>query len=939
MDVKTYEIALVREIEKKWQEFWQANACFEPIHTQSSTNTNNAQPKVDFTLPKKYILSMLPYPSGRIHMGHVRNYCIGDALARHYRKMGYNVLHPMGWDSFGMPAENAAIKHKIHPKKWTYENIDTMRAELESLGLSFSRQREFATSDAIYTRFEQEFFIQMWQKGLIYRKEAFLNWCPNDKTVLANEQVIDGKCWRCDTPVVQKEMSQYYMKITAYAEELLRDLEGLEGHWANQVITMQRNWIGKSRGLEFSFSLDSKSCEKLGLPSQKSPLPCKEGLGVDAKSKTPPLNPIPQGEKKTQSNTLDSTISVFTTRPDTIYGVTYCALAPEHAIVKRVLELGLLDSSVASAIQAMQNTSERDRAVAEKMGFDLGLELLHPLTGQKLPLWVANYVLIEYGSGAVMAVPAHDERDFEFALKYGLPIKRVVKSKEDSEFKADLSEEVADSTRPLTHSAKNSLREGESNEQDDNENLAQAFVNDGILLDSGEFSGLSSEEARAKIIKHFESKNLGKGVTNYKLRDWGVSRQRYWGAPIPMVHCKKCGIVPERLENLPITLPDDILIDGEGNPLDKHDLWKHCTCPKCGAKALRESDTMDTFVESSWYFLRYTTPRELWEKAAFDSDSLRYWLNIDEYIGGIEHAILHLLYARFFTKVLRDLGYVEIDEPFANLLTQGMVLKDGAKMSKSKGNVVDPNALIQKYGADSARLFVLFAAPPVRELEWNDSAVEGSYRFIRRLYERAKYAKKCSALPKIDAPTLNEAQKNARKKVYEALQKSNALFEKRANGYAFNTVIAACMEALNALSVAESNAQSSDTNKANKNTQSEQKAQNSDIWQDIWTEGYFILLNILEPIIPHIAWELSEELFNRKNFAPIAVDKTALEVSQITLAITINGKKRAEIEVPSDIGEDELLILAKQSVAKWLNGEIIKQIVVPKKLVNFVLKP
>ena len=894
MDVKTYEITLVREIEKKWQEFWQKNACFEPIHTQSNTNTNNAQSKVDFTLPKKYILSMLPYPSGRIHMGHVRNYCIGDALARHYRKMGYNVLHPMGWDSFGMPAENAAIKHKIHPKKWTYENINTMRAELESLGLSFSREREFATSDPIYTRFEQEFFIQMWQKGLIYRKKAFLNWCPNDKTVLANEQVIDGKCWRCDTPVVQKEMSQYYMKITAYAEELLHDLDGLEGHWANQVITMQKNWIGKSRGLEFDFTLDSASREKLGLKNAK-----------------------------------DSTISVFTTRPDTIYGVTYCALAPEHSLVKRVLELGLLDSSVASEIKAMQNTSERDRAVAEKMGFDLGLELLHPLTGEKLPLWVANYVLIEYGSGAVMAVPAHDERDFEFAGKYGLPIKRVVKSKEVLEFK-DAKSNSVDSTRPITPSAR---EDGDS----------KAFVNDGILLDSGEFSGLSSKEARAKIIAHFESQNLGKGVTNYKLRDWGVSRQRYWGAPIPMVHCEKCGIVPESVENLPITLPDDIVIDGEGNPLDKHDLWKHCVCPKCGAKALRESDTMDTFVESSWYFLRYTTPRELWEKAAFDEKSLKYWLNVDEYIGGIEHAILHLLYARFFTKVLRDLGYVEIDEPFANLLTQGMVLKDGAKMSKSKGNIVDPNALIQKYGADSARLFILFAAPPMRELEWNDSAVEGSYRFIRRLYERAKNAKKCSALPKIDSPTLNEAQKNARKKVYEALQKSNALFETRANGYAFNTVIAACMEALNALSVAESNAQSSDKNKASRDTQSEQKTQNSDVcsesWQDIWTEGYFILLNILEPIIPHIAWELSDELFNRKNFAPIAIDKTALEVSQITLAITINGKKRAEITINAESSNDEILAIAKQSIAKWLNGEITKQIVVPKKLVNFVLKP
>ena len=909
-------------IEKKWQEFWQANACFEPIHTQSSTDSNNAQPKVNFSLPKKYILSMLPYPSGRIHMGHVRNYCIGDALARHYRKMGYNVLHPMGWDSFGMPAENAAIKHKIHPKKWTYENIDTMRAELESLGLSFSREREFATSDPIYTRFEQEFFIQMWQKGLIYRKEAFLNWCPNDKTVLANEQVIDGKCWRCDTPVVQKEMSQYYMKITAYAEELLRDLEGLEGHWANQVITMQKNWIGKSRGLEFSFSLDSKSCEKLGLPSQKNPIPCGGGLGVGAKSKTPPLNPLPQGEGKTKSNALDSRISVFTTRPDTIYGVTYCALAPEHGIVKRVLELGLLDSKISEAIKAMQNTSERARASAEKIGFDLGLELLHPLTGQRLPLWVANYVLIEYGSGAVMAVPAHDERDFEFAKKYALPIKRVVAQNngKDSEFKADFSKDSAGETSDIT----------------------QAFVNDGILLDSGEFSGLSSEQARAKIIAHFEAQNLGKGVTNYKLRDWGVSRQRYWGAPIPMVHCEKCGIVPEKIENLPITLPVDIVIDGEGNPLDKHDLWKHCACPKCGAKALRESDTMDTFVESSWYFLRYTTPRELWEKVAFDEKSLKYWLNVDEYIGGIEHAILHLLYARFFTKVLRDLGYVEIDEPFANLLTQGMVLKDGAKMSKSKGNVVDPNALIQQYGADSARLFVLFAAPPVRELEWNDSAVEGSYRFIRRLYERAKYAKKCNALPNIDSAKLNEAQKNARKKVYEALQKSNALFEKRANGYAFNTVIAACMEALNALSVAESSAQSSEKNKASKDTQSEQNAQNSDIcqdiWQNIWTEGYFILLNILEPIIPHIAWELSEELFNRKNFAPIAIDKTALEVSQITLAITINGKKRAEITINAESSKEEILSLAKQATQKWLeNATIKKEILVPNKLVNFVV--
>lgn len=898
MNVGTYEIATIQTIEKKWQEFWRKNACFEPIHTQSSTDSNSTKSKqIDFSLPKKYILSMFPYPSGKIHMGHVRNYCIGDALARHYRKMGYNVLHPIGWDSFGMPAENAAIKHKIHPKKWTYENIDTMRSELESLGLSFSREREFATSDAIYTRFEQEFFIQMWEKGLIYRKEAFLNWCPNDKTVLANEQVIDGKCWRCDTPVVQKEINQYYMKITAYAEELLRDLDALEGHWANQVITMQRNWIGKSRGLEFDFALDSHSCERLGL-----------NAGEILESRESRAN-------NKDSNTLDSTIRVFTTRPDTIYGVTYCALAPEHALVKRVLELNLCDSATSEAIKAMQNTSERDRASAQKVGFDLGLHLIHPLTGERLPLWVANYVLIEYGSGAVMAVPAHDERDFEFATKYNLPIKRVIveaksaKGREDSEFKGDFDKQGAkskgvDSTHPLAPSAK----EGGN---------SQAFINDGILVDSAEFSGLKSEQARAKIIAHFESKNLGKGVTNYKLRDWGVSRQRYWGAPIPMVHCEKCGIVPEKIQNLPITLPDDIVISGEGNPLDKHEKWKHCACPKCGAKALRESDTMDTFVESSWYFLRYTTPRELWEQSAFDTESLGYWLNVDEYIGGIEHAILHLLYARFFTKVLRDLGYVKIDEPFANLLTQGMVLKDGAKMSKSKGNVVDPNALIAKYGADSARLFILFAAPPVRELEWNDSAVEGSYRFLKRLWDKTNILDSqmlpITNLPNIESSTLNKQEKQARKKVYEALNKAQDIYDKKYGGYAFNTLIASCMEAFNALNEQE-------------NIQ-------------VWIEGYFILLNILEPIVPHIACELSEKYFARNNFAPIALDVNALASDTVLIAITINGKKRAEIEVPSDIQKDELLTLAKQSATKWLNGEIIKEIIVPKKLVNFVLKP
>lgn len=812
-----------KEIEKKWQKIWVDSRAFEP--------------KDDFTLPKKYILSMLPYPSGNIHMGHVRNYTIGDAIARYYRKMGFNVLHPIGWDSFGLPAENAAIKHNLHPKTWTYDNIAAMQKVLQSLGFSFSKTREFATSDNIYTKWEQEFFHQMWDKGLVYRKKAFLNWCPQDKTVLANEQVIDGKCWRCDSPVVQKEMYQYYLKITDYADELLRDLETLE--WSNQVLTMQKNWIGKSSGLEFRFKIDSG--------------------GV---------------------NLADFTeLPVFTTRPDTIYGVTYCALSPEHPLVRHLIESNAIDLNKIAEIRAIQNTSARDRLSKEKIGIPLGIHALHPLTGEKLEIFVANFVLMDYGSGAIMCVPAHDERDFEFAKKYGLKIIDVI----------------------------------------ENDNRFEAY---GTLKNSFEFDNLSVKEAQEKIIAHFEKHNLGKRVINYKLRDWGISRQRYWGTPIPLINCPKCGIVKE--PNLPVILPEVVDFSAEGNPLLSNKEWLYTKCPKCGTDAERESDTMDTFVESSWYFLRYTTPSELWEKSAFDTDSLRYWLNVDEYIGGIEHAVLHLLYARFFTKVLRDLGYVNIDEPFARLLTQGMVLKSGAKMSKSKGNVVEPKSIIESYGADSARLFILFAAPPTKELEWNDDALKGAYNFLNRLYNNASHLKNATNLDfeSLKFSNLNDAQKLARRKVYEALQKSNAVFSNK--DYPFNTLIASCMEALNALVAM-------DLAKSNADLDAESAK--------VWFESYYILLNILEPIIPHICYELSERFFKCANFRDIKIDKSALKSDFITLAVSINGKRRAEISVSADLSKEIILDSAKSAVAKWLeNVQIAKEIIVPNKLINFVLK-
>ncbi|MBD3793051.1 MAG: leucine--tRNA ligase [Campylobacterales bacterium] len=807
------------KIESKWQQIWNEKGAFEPFD--------------GYDLPKKYILSMFPFPSGRLHMGHVRNYAIGDAMARYYRKQGYNVLHPIGFDAFGLPAENAAIKHGRHPKEWTYSNIDYMSKELNTLGLSFSKTREFATCDPLYTKWEQGFIIKMFEEGLLFRESTTVNWCEDCHTVLANEQVKEGCCWRCDNPVEQKEMPGYYIDIVKYADELLEDLKLLEGKWPSQVLTMQQNWIGKSQGLSFSFTLSEASQAKLG-------------------------GAFTQFE-------------VFTTRPDTIYGVTYAALAPEHPIVKALIKANALEEATAHAITMMANMSERDRAQAKKEGYDLGITVVHPLTGEEIPVWTANFVLASYGGGAVMSVPTHDERDFEFAKQYDLPLKYVVSG-------------------------------GEAGE---------VYTGEGELINSAEFNGMNNVEAKAAIIQHFEEQGLGKGTTNFKLRNWGVSRQRYWGAPIPIIHCDSCGLVPEKLENLPVALPDDVEITGEGNPLDNHPTWKHCTCPKCGAAAIRETDTLDTFVQSSWYQFRYATHPNKWESIGIDKTDVNYWLGVDQYIGGIEHAILHLLYARFFTKVLRDLGFIDnLKEPFERLLTQGMVLKDGSKMSKSKGNTVDPDKLIEEYGADTARLFTLFAAPPQKELEWNDSAVEGAFRFLKRLYDR-KSKVTTEDLPIITHSGLSKEEKLARAKVYEALKKSTDVYEKT---FAYNTLIAACMEAMNALDKQEND--------------------------QVWSEGMYIILHLLEPITPHICTELSQELFGAKNLAgKIELIEEVFVQDTITLAVSVNGKRRAEIEVDAGADQATVIAMAKEQVAKWLEEKrIVKEIVVPNKMVNLVVK-
>lgn len=770
------------KIEKKWQNYW--------------SKTNYFEPKDDLKLPKKYILSMFPYPSGNIHMGHVRNYCIGDVMARYYRRKGFNVLHPFGWDAFGLPAENAAIKHQIHPRDWTYENINNMNPTFKRLGLSFAWNFEVITADEIYTKWEQLIFLKMWKKHLVYRKSQLLNWCDSCKTVLANEQVANNKCWRCNGPVSQKETEQYYLKITNYAQELQDDLELLKNHWPEQVLTMQKNWIAYETGHLANFDI------------------------------------IDNNNKHIQK------LSIFNKDINKLANVDFIVIHASHPIVQYLQKHNYLNSEE--------------------------LEQLNKIKA------------------------AATAKDFSKRLALKLPIKAVAKY-------ADKSYEVYVS---------DFISLGNNN---------RAMLIDTRLLKShAEFAQLNNINLNTTPAIINQRSLVASKQMN--LQDWGISRQRYWGAPIPMVHCPKCGIVPEKEENLPIALPRKVAFTGMGNPLLTNKAWLKTTCPKCGSKATRETDTFDTFFESSWYFQRYTVPPKMRQNKLLDKKHVNYWSTIDEYIGGIEHAIMHLLYARFFTKVLADLKLVDYREPFSNLLTQGMVLKDGLKMSKSKGNIVNPKEMIAKYGADTVRLFILFAAPPAKELEWSSAGIEGCYKFINRLVERSKDIDKNSDYLHINKINLSADEKLARRKLYNALIKQETILNDRKNEYAFNTVIASCMEALNSYEKV--------TNKT------------------LITEMFYVLLNILEPYIPHLAWEYSSKYFELKNLKDFHVDQAALENDVVSYGITINGKMRCQIEVSKDNNNQEyVLAYAKKAANKWLEGQtILKEIYVPNKIVNIVIK-
>ena len=788
--------------------------------------------QADDTREKFYCLAMFPYPSGRLHMGHVRNYTIADVIARYQRMQGKNVLQPMGWDAFGLPAENAAIANKVAPAKWTKENIDHMRAQLQRLGYAYDWDREIATCDPTYYRWEQWFFSRLHERGLVYKKMATVNWDPVDQTVLANEQVIDGRGWRSGAVVERREIPQWFIRITAYAEELLAGLDTLDG-WPEAVRIMQRNWIGKSRGVELAFGLSS---------------------------------PIADHER----------IEVYTTRPDTLFGVTYLSLAAEHPITLALAEKNPeLKEFVASCQQA--SVAEADMAQAEKLGMDTGLRAAHPLTGEAIPVWVANYVLMDYGSGAVMAVPAHDERDWEFAQKYQLPIKAVV---------CDAEGKPADTT------------DG-------------AYTDRGLLTQSEEFSGLDFEQAFEGIAAKLEAAGMGRTTTQFRLRDWGVSRQRYWGTPIPMLQIEDGTDIPIPDDRLPSLLPEEVSMDGVTSPIKADRDWRQFELE--GQACERETDTFDTFVQSSWYYARFTCPE--FSEGMIDSAQANYWLPVDQYVGGIEHAILHLLYARFFHKLMRDAGLVTSDEPFTRLLTQGMVLKDGAKMSKSRGNTVDPQALIDRYGADTVRLFSMFAAPPEQSLEWSDSGVEGAHRFIKRLWRLVYDHGQVGAVD--DAGSYNAEQKSVRRKIHETIAKVSDDYGRRQT---FNTAVAAVMELCNELG---------------------RFPVDSDLDRAVMDEGLRAALLMLWPITPHLTehlWlHLTGEAFVENHWP--AVDESALSRDELEIVVQVNGKVRAKMMVPATADRDEIETLAKEqeNVQRFLgDASIRKVIVVPNKLVNIV---
>ncbi|MGZ4981091.1 MAG: leucine--tRNA ligase [Methylobacter sp.] len=786
------------------------------------------------TQDKYYCLSMFPYPSGKLHMGHVRNYTIGDVISRYQRMLGKNVMQPMGWDAFGLPAENAAMQHGVHPADWTYSNIDYMRDQLKRLGFGYDWNRELATCNPHYYKWEQWFFLKLLEKGLVYKKTAPVNWCPHDMTVLANEQVIDGCCWRCDTQVERKEIAQWFLKITAYADELLASLETLDG-WPEQVKTMQANWIGRSEGVEMDFAV----------PGSGQPL------------------------------------RIYTTRPDTLMGVTYLAVAAEHPLALKAAET---NPEIGAFIDdcKMMETSEAAMETMEKRGIDSGIKAVHPITGEQVPLWIANFVLMGYGTGAVMSVPAHDQRDFEFALKYGIAIKQVIFAKDGGN--DDCSE--------------------------------QAYTVKGVLKNSGAFDGLTSEQAFTAISEALEKDQKGQRKTNFRLRDWGVSRQRYWGAPIPVIYCDDCGTVPVPEKDLPVELPRDVVLDGSQSPLVAHPTFSHTTCPSCGKAARRETDTFDTFMESSWYFARFAgnNPNSMIDESA------KYWLPVDHYIGGIEHAILHLLYARFYTKLLRDEGLVICDEPFKKLLTQGMVLKDGSKMSKSKGNTVDPQSLIDQYGADTVRLFIMFAAPPEQSLEWSDSGVEGAFRFLKRLWKQAyMHCEAGGSTVPLDKQALTAEQQAVRRQLHLTIQKATDDFGRR---YTFNTVIAANMELINTLS---------------------KFVDDSDNGKAIRQEALEAIVLMLSPIVPHICHQLWLDLGHQEAVVSASwpeVDAAALEQDTLELVLQVNGKLRSKMSVSVSASKEEIeaMALSDEHIKRFIEDQPIKKvIVVPKKLVNIVV--
>ncbi|MGI9535766.1 MAG: leucine--tRNA ligase [Desulfocapsaceae bacterium] len=816
-----------KHVEAKWQQKWEQN--------------NSYQVSEDNSKEKYYVLEMFPYPSGRIHMGHVRNYSIGDVVARYKRMVGFNVLHPMGWDAFGLPAENAAQKHNTHPAKWTYENIDYMRSQLKQLGLSYDWQREFATCDPDYYRWEQKIFIEMYERGLVYQRVTKVNWCETCQTVLANEQVIDGACWRCDELVELRNMNGWFFKITDYTDELLEDLQSLGG-WPEKVVTMQNNWIGKSTGLTCDFNIEGS----------------------------------------------DDVISIFTTRPDTIFGVTFMSLAPEHPLLETLIAGTDLESKIGAFVDEIIRDKQRQsiQEELEKKGMFTGRYCINPFNGEKVPVYVANFVLMEYGTGAVMAVPAHDQRDFEFARTYDLPIKPVV------------------------------IPEGETL---DPKMMQEASTVAGSLIDSGQFSGLDSIEAQDQIISFAEAQGFGAPLTTYRLRDWGISRQRYWGAPIPMIHCDDCGVVPVPLEELPVLLPEDPDTDSdECRPLSQRSDFVSTVCPVCAKEARRETDTMDTFVESSWYFARFACPDS--NETPLDTDKSAYWLPVDQYIGGVEHAILHLLYSRFFTKILRDLGYLDISEPFTNLLTQGMVIKDGAKMSKSKGNVVDPDQLITRYGADTVRLFSLFAAPPERDLEWNAQGVEGASRFLNRVYRLVKEFK---GLDTSAAAEISDSQDSVLlRKLHQTIKKVTYDIE---DHFHFNTAISAIMELFNTLS----------------STVGSKSKPGASL--DTATETIRNLLLLLYPMVPHFSselWQVMDFDATPEEQSWPGYDEDKAREEQLTIVLQVNGKVRSRIEVSADVDDHELQerAMADEKVLRFLDGKAVKKvIVVKKKLVNIVV--